>query len=61
MAGAVHHVATRSDTLPSKEETICQAGTFRRDGFEMRMMPEESTSFVATFLVDFDPSDATRS
>ena len=34
--GVAHHVAARSGTPPSAADTICQGGTCRLDGLEIR-------------------------
>ena len=52
LSGAVHHVAVRSGSAPSNDDTRCQGGTLRAAGLEMSRMPLESVSSVGVVLRD---------
>ena len=53
--GLVHQLVVRSETPPRMAETICQGGTWRRDGLEISTTPLERSSRMKAVLVDFFP------
>src|SRR3954451_1091485 len=59
MAGFAHHVAVRSGTPPSREETSCPGGTFSAEGFEISRTPVESMTSRTVVEADLTPSRAT--
>src|SRR5580692_10029766 len=59
ISGFAHQLATRSGSPPSIAETICQGGTFRSDGFEIKTTPFERVSFVGDLLLDTFPRTLT--
>src|SRR5262245_17053107 len=61
ISGDAHHVAVRSDTPLSSDDTICHGGTLSAEGFEISWTPLDSVSESGTLLADFLPSRRTRS